>query len=41
MVLQLAGLGTPACAGPARGVAGVVVPVVCGACAVVGGLGAP
>ena len=39
MVLQLGGLGAPAGAGPARGAAGVVVPAVCGACAVVGGLG--
>ena len=39
MELQSAGLGAPAGAGPARGAAGVVVPAVCGACAVVGGLG--
>ena len=39
IVPQLAGLGAPAGAGPARGAAGVVVPAVCGACAVVGGLG--
>ena len=39
MVSQFAGFAAPAGAGPARGVAGVVVPAVCGACAVVGGLG--
>ena len=39
MVSQLGGLGAPAGAGPARGAAGVVVPAVCGACAVVDGGG--
>ena len=39
IVPQSGGLSAPAGAGPVRGVAGAVVPAVCGACAVVGGLG--